>query len=832
MHEEVTDKEMITALLTGLRKTYESMIKTFNNLDDISLQQVKLKLTSREERLNQAKAVTEARVRKIDKQQNGSGSQSGSMQAEIKDVAFVKKRERSRGAGRGQSKPPRSEIDCLIVDEEDITHMNVGYLQNGISSKVVNRFTSKGKKKQSNDDACDDLPGYYNPRKPEGKKVKPVTMNEVVEDKPCFTNPVVGKDPGNSFYIPFVLDNASGVTICGCREAFVSLTSNCDTTMRWFENTRVKAQMKGLVKFAIFDANTQKKVWITLEALHVDRATNLISQRKLYEEYGYCVHTSEDQEITTLKNCVKHCNWQFNMVGGLYQTMVEIPKPQPPLAVLQTLVQTPRSLRLWHQRLAHANWQVIKDMATQGLVSSLELSKLDMQLRRLIAYLTALPIETINMTSTKGNADKVAPHEKMFGSKPSLRHLRPFGCLAMKFVDKVYRKSKLSIKGAPSLMVGWYVEKLLNEVSLPVVDVNEPQGDQNSELRKSDEVEHLPVGTNVEDQQKNQLETEETAESEESFEDKPPSHRKRHYSTELNTPRRSNRVHKKPRWLQGDSVSTVFSSSASATATMKIEVPATWGEMMASSHKMEWLEATKEEFLAQLENATWILVPRPKNAHSLKSKWVWTLKENDHRIVRFKARLVVMGCFQIWEIVFDEPFAPVVRFEALRLVFLWAGLTKAAVKQFDFVTAFLNVPTERIIFMEQPKGFVKRGYEEWMCLLKKSIYGLRQSPRNWNNTLHLSYKGEGLYWMMIEDRLILLPIYVDDILLKGLSERFKLKCLGDVNYLLISEKQNVRDEPESDGPVTNSVTKKKKGRREIPVHFRKRARAKWKLKHE
>ncbi|KAF4044670.1 Reverse transcriptase (RNA-dependent DNA polymerase) [Phytophthora infestans] len=52
-----------------------------------------------------------------------------------------------------------------------------------------------------------------------------------------------------------------------------------------------------------------------------------------------------------------------------------------------------------------------------------------------------------------------------------------------------------------------------------------------------------------------------------------------------------------------------------------------------------------------------------------------------------------------------------------------------------------------------------------------------------------------MYWIRIEDRLVLLPIYVDDILLVGkeedvdfvdaeLTKRFKLKCLGDVNYLL------------------------------------------------
>ncbi|KAE9333010.1 hypothetical protein PR003_g14232 [Phytophthora rubi] len=465
-------------------------------------------------------------------------------------------------------------------------------------------------------------------------------------------------------------------------------------------------------------------------------------------------------------------------------------------------------------------------------------------------------IETINRTSTKGNVDKVTPHEKVFGSKPSVRHLRPFGCLAMKFVDKVYRKSKLSMKGAPALMVGyatqtkgyrlldmttgvisehrhenvkfyeettvdrWYVEKLLNEVyrlrrrpsldssklplvQLPVVDVDESHAERGTGLRSTEEVEMSPAEANSDNQEQEASEPVQTSESEESLEDKPPPPRKRHLPVEVKSPRRSKRARKRSTRLK-DFVASVLSSSASATATMKIQVPKSWKEMMASAQRSKWLEATKEEFLAQQENETWILVPRPKNAHILKCRWLWTLKENDLRMLRFKARLVVLGCFEIWGIDFDETFAPVVRFETLRLVFLWAGRTKSVVKQFDFVTAFLNAPTERVIFMEQPQGFVKRGFEDYVCLLKKSIYGLRQAPRNWNNTLHKvlvefgfrqSYKDEGLYWIRIEGRLVLLPLYVDDILLVGkeedvdfvdkeLTNRFKMKCLGDVNYLL------------------------------------------------
>ncbi|GMF29787.1 unnamed protein product [Phytophthora fragariaefolia] len=70
----------------------------------------------------------------------------------------------------------------------------------------------------------------------------------------------------------------------------------------------------------------------------------------------------------------------------------------------------------------------------------------------------AYVFETTNRTSIKGNKDQVTPHEKIFGTKPSVRHLRSFGCFAVKFADKVYRDNKLSRRGAPTLLLGYAVK--------------------------------------------------------------------------------------------------------------------------------------------------------------------------------------------------------------------------------------------------------------------------------------------------------------------------------------------------------------------------------------
>ena len=55
--------------------------------------------------------------------------------------------------------------------------------------------------------------------------------------------------------------------------------------------------------------------------------------------------------------------------------------------------------------------------------------------------------------------------------------------------------------------------------------------------------------------------------------------------------------------------------------------------------------------------------------------------------------------------------------------------------QMDVTTAFLNGELEEEVFMSPPEGFIKTGQEHKVCKLKRSIYGLKQSPRCWNIAL-------------------------------------------------------------------------------------------------
>ena len=98
--------------------------------------------------------------------------------------------------------------------------------------------------------------------------------------------------------------------------------------------------------------------------------------------------------------------------------------------------------------------------------------------------------------------------------------------------------------------------------------------------------------------------------------------------------------------------------------------------------------------------------------------------------------------------------------------------------QVDITTAFLNGVLEEEVYMYQPQEFVAKGQENLVCKLKRSLYGLKQSPRCWNSTLDEFLKQLGFVQSMSDpciyvasDGELMVGVYVDDIVIGGESEK-------------------------------------------------------------
>ncbi|GKA51263.1 retrotransposon protein, putative, ty1-copia subclass [Tanacetum coccineum] len=160
--------------------------------------------------------------------------------------------------------------------------------------------------------------------------------------------------------------------------------------------------------------------------------------------------------------------------------------------------------------------------------------------------------------------------------------------------------------------------------------------------------------------------------------------------------------------------------------------PITFQEAINSSEKDEWVRAMKEEMSSLKKNHTWELVDQPPGQKLISCKWLYKIKEGIEGVQkpRYKARVVARGFTQRAGIDYNEVFSPVVRHTSIRVILSLTACEDYELEQLDVKTAFLHGNLEETIYMRQPPGF-EEGTGNKVCLLKKSLYGLKQSPRQW-----------------------------------------------------------------------------------------------------
>eukprot|EP00873_Tetraselmis_striata_P016398 jgi/Tetstr1/436662/TSEL_025457.t1 len=244
-------------------------------------------------------------------------------------------------------------------------------------------------------------------------------------------------------------------------------------------------------------------------------------------------------------------------------------------------------------------------------------------------------------------------------------------------------------------------------------------------------------------------------------------------------------------------------AAAFAAVTQGVDEPITLKQALSGPFKEQWAQAVESEFNSLEKQGTWVVCELPEERTAIPSKWVFKVKYNaDGSIARFKARLVVQGCRQRHGIDYAETFAPTMKFTTIRVLFAIAVQYGWNIHQVDVDTAFLYAPVEEEIYMRPPPGYEQydaRGRPMVLRLLK-SLYGLKQSPRNWHNTLHKflvcygfqqlkSDPGAYVYWQGGQ-LICILVVYVDDMIFAfknavwaadfktALGARFDIKDLG------------------------------------------------------
>ena len=157
---------------------------------------------------------------------------------------------------------------------------------------------------------------------------------------------------------------------------------------------------------------------------------------------------------------------------------------------------------------------------------------------------------------------------------------------------------------------------------------------------------------------------------------------------------------------------------------------------MKSQQADTWRQAAQTEYKSLMDHGTWQLVQLPPDKKRVGSRWVFKAKhDSTDAVERYKARFVAQGFTQVFGDDYNQTFSPVVRWESVRTTISLAVQYGMEIHQMDVETAFLNGWLKEDIYMKQPEGFVSPGQHNLVCKLKRSLYGLKQSPRCWNEVL-------------------------------------------------------------------------------------------------
>jgi hypothetical protein len=196
----------------------------------------------------------------------------------------------------------------------------------------------------------------------------------------------------------------------------------------------------------------------------------------------------------------------------------------------------------------------------------------------------------------------------------------------------------------------------------------------------------------------------------------------------------------------------------------------------------------------------------PKHKKVVRYKWIFRKEGlSPKEPARFKARLVAKGFSQIPGIDYNDVFSPIVKHSSIRAFFGIVAMHDLELEQLDVKTAFLHGEPEEEIYMDQPKGFIGIGKEDLICKLKRSLYGLKQSPRQWckrfdsfmlAHDFKRSQYDSCVYIKFVNGSPIYLMLYVDDMLIVAkskkqittlkaqLSSEFEMKNLGATKKIL------------------------------------------------
>lgn len=229
--------------------------------------------------------------------------------------------------------------------------------------------------------------------------------------------------------------------------------------------------------------------------------------------------------------------------------------------------------------------------------------------------------------------------------------------------------------------------------------------------------------------------------------------------------------------------------------------PQNWKEVQTHPHREGFIAAADCEYNSLAAVPTWKMVKRPagRQVQVLPLKWVFTYKfDEDGYLENYKARICVRGDLQMMNEL--DTRATTLMMRTFRTFMALIAAFDLETRQYDAMTAFANSHLDELVYTDFPDGYKHPGM---VLQLLRALYGLRRSPRLWQQEFSKTLEELGLHKVSEDPCLfvnnhIFLIFFVEDIIIayrkdderyadefeRALEARYKLKKMGAMQHYL------------------------------------------------
>ena len=424
---------------------------------------------------------------------------------------------------------------------------------------------------------------------------------------------------------------------------------------------------------------------------------------------------------------------------------------------------------------------------------------------------------TVTIKVSNDQFKKATPYQLLFRQKPSIGHLRQFGCTTYSFIPEQLRQNQ---NFSDRALQG----KLLGYAEVPEITNNNIVVNHSAILVVSETINHpRPAIKFVDRDNCSFIEVQVTSYSTLNGEDV--------VSADDDEEREEEEI-QPSKVPKTDSTQDSLIAQLAMAVKHTLEETATRDDLtdttniqeqdvvslydaMTSENQRKWILAMIDELQSIETNRVWFLTERPPNKRLLGCKWVLRIKLTEELLLKFKARLVVLGYQAIdgEDYLSLTTFAPVAKMASFRIFLSIITQYSMFVIQIDVDKAFQNAILDEDIYLELPEMYVDlmqpdlSKFKQPCLKLNKALYGLPQAPKAWFITIdstlrelqYIPLRNEPCLYKKVdnEGRLIAITVlYVDDLLIANTNQMeletivrklqitYKLKVNRDLRRIL------------------------------------------------